>query len=51
MGYEGSTAVNILALTIALLRLIRYPKAAPSVCRVSAFRAIHHFRHLHFSRL
>ena len=39
-----STAIDVLALTITLFCLVRYPKATPCMRRMSAFWAIHHVR-------
>ena len=44
MSDEGGSAINVLALTVTLFCLIRYPKATPCMRRMSAFWAIHHFR-------
>lgn len=43
MGYKCAAAINILTLAVAFLRAISNLKATPSVCRMSALWAIHHF--------
>ena len=44
MSDKGCSAIDVLALTITLFCLVRYPKATPCMRRMSAFWAIHHFR-------
>ncbi len=44
MGDKRGAAIDILALAVTLLCLIRYAKTAPRVRCMSAFRAIHHIR-------
>ncbi|TCW05630.1 hypothetical protein EDF73_11674 [Raoultella sp. BIGb0138] len=44
MSDKGCSAIDILALTITLFCLVRYPKATPCMRRMSAFWAIHHVR-------
>lgn len=44
MSDKGCSAIDVLALTITLFCLVRYPKATPCMRRMSAFRAIHHVR-------
>lgn len=44
MSDKGCSAIDVLALTITLFRLVRYPKATPCMRRMSAFWAIHHVR-------
>lgn len=44
MSDKGCSTIDVLALTITLFCLVRYPKATPCMRRMSAFWAIHHVR-------
>ena len=46
MSDEGGSAINVLALTVTLFCLIRYPKATPRMRRVAALWTIHHYIYL-----
>lgn len=46
MGDKGGSAINVLALTVTLFCLIRYPKATPRMRRVPALWTIHHYFYL-----
>lgn len=44
MGDKGGSTIDVLALTITLFCLVRYPKTTPCMRCMSAFRTIHHIR-------
>ena len=51
MGDKSSATVDILALTVTLFCLVRYPKTTPRMRRVSALWTIHHKFYLPTQRI